>query len=112
LFTVPDIDRYKKQDFQYVQYSNKESIGKALAEDKKASDSRYRISYVIDSYANEFKDNRSHALDLMLPKTLYMQKFADPKTFAPSSTAVEAPKIKLPDDPELMKFLLPDYYLN
>jgi len=106
-FTVPDLARYKDQNFEYAQYSNKdgEGIGEALRKDTKTSDARYRISYVIDSYANEFNSNRDHALDLMLPKDLYMQKYA---TGFPSVPGFDS----MLEGTDLFKFLLPDYYLN
>jgi len=102
---VPDMARYKNQNFEYVSYSNKEGIGKALEDDNKTSDARYRISYVIDSYANEFNSDRNHALDLMLPKSLYMQKYATGFPSVPGFDSVL-------EGTDLIKFLLPDYYLN
>jgi hypothetical protein len=51
-----------------VGFDDEFSLGDALQNNEQSSDSRYRISFVVDSYANEFDtDRHNHALDLLMP---------------------------------------------
>jgi len=98
-FNLTDIDRFAKQNFRYNAYNGQKSFGDSIAESKNTSDSRYRISFLVDSYANEFEDNRKHALDLLIPTDYYIDKY----TYQPNNP--------LTGD-KAVKFTAKDYYLN